>query len=517
MLHSDLYEGSTLGRLIISSLNRYSDRAAFIYGKKTYSYEETRDSVSLACEGLKELRVCKGDAIVQLSKNHPRQWFVMAAAYLKGFRSVTLHALSSVDDHVYVINNCEAKVAIFGPEFVELIPQLKERCPSVEYWAAHEDSSVTDNFWETCSQRTAGPLTDETIPSDIIRLAYTGGTTGLPKGVELSSQALLYQAMLSLIEKDWPECPSIVCPAPISHGAGGAIIPVLARGGTIILLNRFTADAVIDVIEDLRASVLHLVPTMLYALLDHPRTLKADFSSLATIMYGASPISPDRLQEAIDRFGYILSQGYGQTEAPSSITVLRKSDHKSSDPKRLSSCGRAYPGIQVEVLDEKCSKVPDGNIGEICVRGPILMSGYWRLPEQTAEAFRGGWLHTGDMGYRDNKGFFYIVDRKKDMIISGGFNIYPKEIEDVISAHPAVSAAVIIGVPDRKWGEAVKAFVVVRDGFELTEEALIAFVKDRKGSLHTPKTVKFIDSLPLTAVGKPDKAALLRIHSSIAA
>ena len=229
---------------------------------------------------------------------------------------------------------------------------------------------------------------------------------------------------------------------------------------------------------------------------------------MQTVFYGASAMSPARLQEAITKLGPIFVQFYGQTEAPMTVCVLRKEEHDVNDLERLASCGRPLPWVPVALLDDDGNEVPRGEPGELCVRGPLVMKGYWNKPEETAQAFEHGWLHTGDVCREDEDGFFTIVDRKKDMIVSGGFNIFPREVEDVISTHPSVAAVAVIGVPDETWGEAVKAVVVPRAGQTIDEEELIELVKERKGSHHAPKSVDIVDSIPVSAVGKPDKKAL---------
>jgi fatty-acyl-CoA synthase len=244
-------------------------------------------------------------------------------------------------------------------------------------------------------------------------------------------------------------------------------------------------------------------------LLDHAGIDTADLSSLELVIYGASPMSPSRLIAAMKRFGPVFMQLYAQSEAPNTVTVLRQRDH---DPERfahrLASCGVPIAGNQVRLLDENGREVPVGEVGEICVRGPLVMAGYWNKPEETDKALRHGWLHTGDLARQDADGFLYIVDRSKDMIITGGFNVFPREIEDVLTTHPAVAAAGVIGVPDDKWGEAVKAVVVLKAGLQASAEELIALVREHKGVVHAPKSVDFVDSLPVTGLGKPDKKQL---------
>jgi fatty-acyl-CoA synthase len=250
------------------------------------------------------------------------------------------------------------------------------------------------------------------------------------------------------------------------------------------------------------------VPTMLYVLLDHPQLDRTDVSSLNTVYYGAAACSPTRLQEAIRRLGPIFFQYYGQAECPMAITSLKKEDHDVDDLDRLATCGRPTPWVRVRLLDEDLNEVSRGEPGEICVQGPLVMAGYWKKPAETDEALRGGWLHTGDIAREDEHGFYTIVDRKKDMIVSGGFNVFPREIEDVLALHPAVSQCAVIGVPDEKWGEAVKAIVVLRPDATVAPDELIALVKEHKGAHHAPKSVEFAAAIPLSPLGKPDKKAL---------
>jgi fatty-acyl-CoA synthase len=291
---------------------------------------------------------------------------------------------------------------------------------------------------------------------------------------------------------------------------------MLLRGGTMLVLPAFDPVAVMQAIQEHRINCVMLVPTMIYALLDHPRFGEFDLSSLETVFYGASAISPMRLKEAIERIGPVFSQFYGQAEAPMVVTVLRKAEHDVNDLRRLASCGRPVPWVHVELLDANNRPVADGEPGEICVRGPLVMDGYRDNPELTAQTFDGGWLHSGDVAVRDPGGYLRIVDRTKDMIVSGGFNIYPREIEDIIGLHPAVSQAAVIGVPHPKWGEAVTALIVLRPGQSAAAQELIALVTERKGAFQAPKYVRFIDSIPQTAVGKPDKKALRALYRDAA-
>jgi len=269
---------------------------------------------------------------------------------------------------------------------------------------------------------------------------------------------------------------------------------------------------VLKTIEEQLITATMLVPSMLYALMDHPDSHTRDLSSLETVYYGASAINPVRLAEAIRRFGPIFAQYYGQSEAPMAITYLAKDEH---DEKRLTSCGRPTLFARVALLGEDGKPVPQGEPGEICVSGPLLAGGYWNLPEATAETFKDGWMHTGDMAREDEDGFYYIVDRVKDMIVTGGFNVFPREVEDVVAEHAAIAQVCVVGTPDEKWGEAVTAVVVLRADAARDDAAIEAMtaeiraaVKDRKGSVQSPKRVVVVDALPLTGLGKPDKKAV---------
>jgi fatty-acyl-CoA synthase len=343
-------------------------------------------------------------------------------------------------------------------------------------------------------------------------MTYTGGTTGRPKGVMGTTQSITTMTTVQLAEWEWPENPRFLMCTPLSHAGAAFFTPVIVKGGELIVLTKFDPAEVLRVIEEQKISSTMLVPSMIYALMDHPDSHTRDLSSLETVYYGASAMNPVRLKEAIDRFGPIFAQYYGQSEAPMVITYLAKGDH---DEKRLTSCGRPTLFARTALLGDDGNPVAQGEVGEICVSGPLLCGGYWKLPDATAETFRDGWMHTGDLAREDEDGFWYIVDRTKDMIVTGGFNVFPREVEDVVAEHPSIAQVCVIGTPDEKWGEAVTAVVVLRPD-AASDEASIATmtaeiqsaVKDRKGSVQSPKQVIVVDSVPVTALGKPDKKAV---------
>jgi fatty-acyl-CoA synthase len=357
------------------------------------------------------------------------------------------------------------------------------------------------------------PLVAPTVDGeDVAGLAYTGGTTGKPKGVMGTYRSGATMTQIQLLEWDWPADTRFLICTPLSHAGAAFFIPTLMTGGALVVLPYFEPGLFLETIEKHTITATMLVPTMLYVLLDHPKLDEVDTSSLQTVYYGAAACSPTRLQEAIRRLGPIFFQYYGQAECPMAITSLRKEDHDVDDLARLATCGRPTPWIRVKLLDDDNNEVPRGEPGEICAQGPLVMSGYWKKPAETEEALRGGWLHTGDIAREDEHGFYTIVDRKKDMIVSGGFNVFPREVEDVLATHASVAQCAVIGVPDEKWGEAVKAIVVLRPDASATADELIALVKEGKGAHYAPKTVEFAESIPISPLGKPDKKALRALY-----
>jgi fatty-acyl-CoA synthase len=327
--------------------------------------------------------------------------------------------------------------------------------------------------------------------------------------VMIPHRSIVNMATIIYADWDWPENTRYLAATPITHAGGVNIFPTLMRGGFTRVLPGFDLETYCRTIEEEKINAVFLVPTLVYALIDAKEVrARYDLSSLQMIVYGAAPMSPDRLLEAIDIFGPVFVQRYGQTEAPQSITTLRKVDHDPAKPHRLGSCGRPNPMVDVKLFDFEMREVERGKPGEICVRGALVMNGYWKRPDATEETFRGGWLHTGDVAVQDEDGYYYIVDRTKDMIISGGFNIYPREVEDALMSHQAVASAAVIGVPDDKWGEAVKAFVVLKPGAAADFEALHAHVKAKRGGPWAPKTIDFVEAIAVTGLGKVDRKAL---------
>ena len=506
---SVLRDAVTYGEIILSALRRFPDRVAFRQDDRSLTYRQTADLLArwITLFGLRGLK--PGEGVGILSPNRAEVWLGQSATVMAGGRYTALHPLGSLDDHLYACNEAELRFLLVDPAYAERAAALLARSDAVEAVFTFGPAGTGEDITRLAASVSPAPLTAGPHgPDDLAWLLYTGGTTGVPKAAMLPERAIAQMMFSVLAGWDLPAEMRYLACAPISHAAGMLTTPTLLRGGTVILQRSFDPGAWLAAVAAERATLALLVPTMIYAVLDHPALGATDLSSLQTVMYGASPMAPARMAEALERVGPKFCQLYGQTECAGLATSLWRADHQRDDLHRLTSCGKPIPGVRVSVRDDDGRPVTDGEPGEICVQGPSVMQGYWKQPDLTAAALDDGWLRTGDVAIRDGDGYFYIVDRKKDMIVSGGFNIFPREVEDVLTLHPAVSNVAVISVPDPKWGEAVKALVVTRPGARVSAEEIIQLVRDKKGPVYAPKSVDFVDALPLTPVGKADKKAL---------
>jgi fatty-acyl-CoA synthase len=509
-MDNNLFTGCSAGDLVVTAIQRGGDRTAFVLDDCHITYRQFGEQLSRFIQALDARGVRKGDVVATLSPNRPEVFVVTAAAYLMGLCVVAINPTSSEDDHAYMLADSGTSTLFVDPDmFASRAKALKQRVPTLKRAMGFGPNDFGEDILAEAAQFSARPLSPQAQSGTLSAMFYTGGTTGKPKGVVHTHRVTVASVLLEMADWDWPNEIRFLAMTPISHASGCMILPVLLRSGTFVMTKGFEPKKFLHLVAVHRITATFLVPTMLYVLLDHPGLRHADTSSLELIVYGAAPMNPARLAEGIRVFGPVFMQLYGQTEVPMAITVLRKKDHDPDRfPQRLTSCGTPVAGNQIRLLDDEGKPVPDGEVGEICIRSPLVMEGYWNKPEETAQVFRHGWMHTGDLARRDADGYLYIVDRSKDMIITGGFNVYPREVEDVINGHPAVAASAVVGIPDPKWGEAVHALVVLRAGQQASAEELIGLIKQRKGSVYTPKAIEFVDSLPMTGLGKPDKKAM---------
>lgn len=512
LLHHPLYTPD----LLVNALNQDPLRPLLnILNGENLTVGDVRDYTSQYCQTLLNLGIGRGSRVGLISSNKPEVLLVANAIQITAAIYVPMHPMGSLSDHMHVVTDSSLEVLIFDAEYYsDRAAQIAENVPGLRLLSFGE-SPIADDLIKIAKtfepQKLVAPRVNG---DDILRLGYSGGTTGKPKALASVQRTGLATISIMMAEWEWPSPIRFLSCTPLSHAGAAMFLPTLLKGGTMLVLPAFNPEEVMQTIQQQKINCVFLVPAMIYALLDHPRFDEYELSSLETVFYGASAISPSRLKEAIERIGPVFMQFYGQAEAPMAVTILRKHEHDINNLERLASCGRPVPWLYVELLDNENKPVPIGEPGEICIRGPLVMNGYRDSPTLTKETLAENWLHSGDVAVQDADGFLRIIDRTKDMIVTGGFNVYPREIEDIISEHPSISQVAVIGVPHPKWGEAITAIVVLREGQTVTEQYLIDLVADKKGSFQAPKTVLFVGSIPLTAVGKPDKKALRVRYSS---
>jgi len=455
------------------------------------------------------------------SNNHPISWTCTLSLWRAGLAWIPINPRSSLSENSYILDQFDAEIIFFQKDFAETIEQLKSRLPKIKKWicidGAVDGATTLDDY--IMGQPNTPPKI-EYNHDDIVAITPTGGTTGTPKGVmntHRSVQTFCAHFMM-IVKYRGNEYPVNLAAAPMTHTAGVLTLPTTARGGKVIVVTNPDPMLIFQLIRKQRVTEFFLPPTVIYRLLEALPPVKMriakllkkiDFTSVRYLLYGAAPMSVQKLKEALKLFGPIMMGGYGQTEAPICISGFTPEEHFKNGPgsdfaddTRLASVGRPMPLVKVEIQDENNNSLPTGQTGEICVQGDLVMKGYYKDPDKTAGTVIKGWLHTGDIGHLDEDGYLYITDRKKDMIISGGFNVYPQEAEQVLWGHPAVRDCAVIGVPDEKWGEAVKAVVELKQGMTVTPEELINLCKNKIGSVKSPKTVDIVNELPRSLNGK---------------
>jgi acyl-CoA synthetase (AMP-forming)/AMP-acid ligase II len=506
----------TVGELYDRCVQQFGDNIAITHGSDSFTYSDLGAKGNSIARSLQDAGVEKGETIAFLMANCPEYIFCEYALAKIGAIRVPLAVLLNLADHVDMMNQAECTTLIYhhslSDRVEKMIPDLQT---TTRFICVGGTEGLVDGHIPLSELMNAeGDAPDPVAidPEDLAGIYFTGGTTGRPKGVMLSHRSWIYTYLIEMLEYEFAWGEVFLFTTPLTHAGGCLILPVLLRKGRCVIMDHFEPELFMQAVLKDNVSATFLVPTMIYMLLDHPARDQYEFGSLKNVIYGASAIAPERLRQALDVFGPIFTQLFGQTEAPMTMTVLSRREHVAGTPERqmrvLSSAGRPTFHAEIRLLDDNGQQVGAGETGEIVVRCANMMSGYLNNPEATAQTIRDGWLYTGDIATMDEEGFLYIVDRKKDMIVSGGFNVYPREIEDVLHEHAAVKGVAVVGVPDERWGEAVCAVVELHDNAEATSDALINFVKERKGSLVAPKQVDFWDSIPLTNLGKIDKKAI---------
>ncbi|HEV2598872.1 class I adenylate-forming enzyme family protein [Sphingopyxis sp.] len=483
--------------------------AAYIQDDRVFTFDEIRAHTCRIANALLAEGFAKETKAAAWAANDVMAWTCMLGVWRANMCVIPVGARSSAEENGYVLDQFDCEILFFQKYFADVIEKLKPSLPRIRHWICIDGDvpgAVSLESWTADQPGTPPQITYGR--DDVVALSPTGGTTGMPKGVmntHRSMQTFVAQFMATF-HYDTAHPPVNLAAAPMTHSSGTLSLPCTARGGTVVVVTTPDPAVVLEKIAEHKVTELFLPPTVIYRLLDVPGLKGKDFRSLKYFLYGAAPMSVEKLKLAIETFGPVMAEVYGQTEAPVGITAMAPDecfrDGKLVPDDRLSSVGRPNVLTSVEIMDDDGRILPQGEAGEICLRGDIVMKGYYKDPQKTAETIVDGWLHTGDIGYLDDAGYLHITDRKKDMIISGGFNVYPSEIEQVIWGHGAVQDCAVIGVPDEQWGEAVKAVVELNPGQSATADELIALCKAKLGSVKAPKTIDFIDSLPRSPVGK---------------
>ncbi|WP_161486112.1 long-chain-fatty-acid--CoA ligase [Desulfotomaculum copahuensis] len=487
----------------------YAKQTAVVLGDRRLTFAEVDGRSNQLARALIQLGVAKGERVAILLYNCLEYIETDFALIKAGFVRLPLSPRLSPGEYSYMINNAEASTLVFGREFTGIIEQIKGELETVKHFVlvGEGDACFAHPYDGLLSAQSASSVCVDVCDDDPYQVLYTSGTTGWPKGAVTTFRSRLSTLATVLIEEMRVTRNDVMLSvAPLAHGGGTKILPHFVRGAVNVLLPKYSPESFCRTVEKERVTTTWLVPTMIIMLLEYPDLKKFDLSSLKTVVYAASPMPVATLRRALETFGNIFVQVYGLSEAPNPDLLLPKEDHildgTEQQLRRLQSAGREVFGVRVRVVDAAGKDVPPGDIGEIIITGDNIMTGYWKMLEATAENIREGWLYTGDMATVDEDGYVYIVDRRKDMIISGGFNIYPREVEEVLHRHLAVVEAAVIGVPDELWGESVKAVVVCRPETKVSEDELIAFCQANLASYKKPKSIEFVKELPKSANGK---------------
>jgi fatty-acyl-CoA synthase len=470
------------------------------------SYAQVQQASYQIARALDRSGVRPGDKVAILSANDPVAFSCVFGISRAGAVWCPVNPRNQAAENRDLLDLVDCTCLIFQSAFADLVKRIAPELPRLTALVCLDGGQPgAVSFTDWLGEADGAPWS-AAPPDDIVMIAGTGGTTGQPKGVMLTGGNLATMTALTLMSYPFESKPVYLALAPLTHAAGVLCFPVLALGGEIVIMPAPDLGDFLKLIAAHRVTHAFLPPTLIYMLLDRPELAAADLGSLQCLWYGAAPMSAARLEEAITALGPVLGQLFGQTEAPMMISTMAPRDHVRADgslaTERYASAGRPTPLVTVAIMGPDGDLLPPGERGEIVVRGPLVMAGYYKDPAATAEAGRHGWHHTGDIGYLDPFQYLFIVDRAKDMIITGGFNVYSAEVEQALLAHPAVQDCAVIGLPDPKWGEQVTAVVQLHAGHAADEAELRAFTRERLGSVKAPKQVEVWDDLPRSAVGK---------------
>ena len=490
------------------------DRIATVFGKREQTYRQFGERVARLAAVLQKLGMRRGDRVGMLALNSDRYLEYYYATWWSGGAVNPVNFRWSATEVAFSLDDCETRILLVDEQFKGMVEELRKKSRSlatVIYVGDGEPPAGALAYESLLAQAT--PMTDAGCGgADLAGVFYTGGTTGFPKGVMLSHENLGANALTALAENFTHSRARALLVAPMFHLAAGALMNANAlAGATFVIAPAFTPAGTLQVLQEQKVTHVLLVPTMIQMVADHPEAVRYDLSSVELVLYGASSISEAVLKRAMALFSSAgFSQAYGMTELAPIATVMPAWYHTAEGQKagKLRSAGRATMICEVRIVDTEGREVARGTVGEVAVRGPGVMLGYWNKPELTASAVRNGWMHTGDGARMDEDGFVFIVDRLKDMIVSGGENVYSAEVENALAQHPAVGACAIIGIPSDQWGEAVHAVVVLKPAAVATEDELVAHCRTLIAGYKCPRSLEFRAALPVSGAGKILKTEL---------
>jgi acyl-CoA synthetase (AMP-forming)/AMP-acid ligase II len=500
-----------IGSVLTKVAGAWPQRTALIYGDARRSYGDFNARANRVADRLRAAGIDKGDRVSILQRNCPELLETMFGTFKAGAITVPINARLHPKEFAYILQDSGSKALVFTEEFVKPIESVRAELPRITTLVCIGAAPSWALPYEAFIAASSSADNDaECMEDDVAWLFYTSGTTGKPKGAMDTHRNL--QFMTDHYPREvYQLAPDhvVMHPGPLTHGSGLWAIPITAFGGTQVIPTAasFDPDHIFSLVERHKATkIVFIAPTMITMLLNSPAIDRYNLSSLRFLGYGGAPMYVEDLKRAISKLGPIFCQIYGQGETPMTISMLTREDHRLTDTPdddvRLASAGRVRDDIAVAVLDENDRELGNDQIGEIALRGDVVMKGYWNKPEASAEAFKNGWYHTGDLGKRDARGFYYLLDRKKELIISGGANIYPREVEEVLLLHEGVLEVAVIGVPDRFWGESVVAVIRPRPGKIVTEPELVELCRNHLAGYKKPRFFHFQDNLPKSGYGK---------------
>lgn len=484
-----------------------------------YTYSEACEQSHYIASAIRGRGYSKGTKIGILAPNSNLAFLALLGLFRSEAIWLPINPRNAIDANVELFSRFGGELLFYHSSYEKEAVEMKSQVPSIQEIICLDSDDGEGARLDDWVQDYKNIFSmDDENPDDVTALFPTGGTTGKPKGVMITHKNIETFFANYWSAFNYHDDSKHLVVAPMTHTAGLLGCAHFSRGGTNYMMAKADPQGIVDAIEDSGITHFFVPPTVLYMMLALPDVRERDYSSLRHIFIGAAPTSLVKLKEAIDIFGPVMSEAFGQTEAPASITVKAPWDYINADgsinDKRLQSIGRPAAFNRVAILDDTGNEVPRGDRGEICVKGNLVVPGYYNNPEATAEVREFGWHHTGDIGVMDADGFITIVDRKKDMIITGGFNVFPNEIEQVITEIPEVQDCAVIGIPDEKWGEAVKAVLQLKPGRGVEESSVLAFIKERLGSVKTPKSIDIVDDLPRSPAGKVLKTELRKQYWS---